>query len=766
MKKYQLSVLIVVMLFSLCLNTTNPVQAEQVASATSRQSGSPKTDTYHAYLPVTVDDVGTPPSSIELIDQAVANGAISQETGLLYKVFATFSDPRLPSQYIGSGVGREGDDVIEEVVAQAQAGTLSQDAIDTLTPFFVPPDYPGSWYALQNTENAQASGQSPESNWSKLITDNHKVRILWLTTDGQAAAKAQTLKEAIDGKIWTMLTDLMEREPFPDSSGYLSIYLWHSYMESDGHIVPFDANTLGITIGSKCDRSATVIYLPSNLDPGDETHAGMIQYATHEMMHAIQFSYTIQNCVDYPWLKEATATWAEDYVYKDANSEWDTVLGYLKHTNERLDDMTIALHSYGAYLLPYYLTHQLGDDSIIRRIWEQAALEPNSYLAIKEVLPDWAQDVFWPEFLITLWNKAPYGQFYKDNDQMTYTVKPQRSQIISAAGGERTYPLTGDLPTGAARFYHFTVDPSVHSLTLLNGLGKDLYVGDADLNGDTTDGDQTYQFDDLSDSDAAGATLVGLMKVPGFDWQELPIGWGGNQLDSHSHCMDVQGPIDDLVIIQSNGDFDNPDRIMTPQGLPTRLVASDLPCWMLSGTASYTIYNAGVTKVFSAQNVVYSYPSAFPDYSQYPYVDAQFIYPSLTLNLLNAHVTWTVSGTDSQGCVYSGQGSFDVGEQPGAGSQTVTIFTGLLPSNPTYRGYEGQGSSLNGTSITYNVTGPGCVGQETEQDPFAFMEIPLTSDRANIKVPVGGGALSGSYQRDEPGGDYELMEWNLTPQTK
>ena len=108
MKKYQLSVLIVVMLFSLCLNTTNPVQAEQVASATSRQSGSPKTDTYHAYLPVTVDDVGTPPSSIELIDQAVANGAISQETGLLYEVFATFSDPRLPSNILALGLVEKG----------------------------------------------------------------------------------------------------------------------------------------------------------------------------------------------------------------------------------------------------------------------------------------------------------------------------------------------------------------------------------------------------------------------------------------------------------------------------------------------------------------------------------------------------------------------------------------------------------------------------------------------------------------------------------
>ena len=33
----------------------------------------------------------------------------------------TLPDPRLPSQYIGAGVGRDGDGVIDEVVAQAKA---------------------------------------------------------------------------------------------------------------------------------------------------------------------------------------------------------------------------------------------------------------------------------------------------------------------------------------------------------------------------------------------------------------------------------------------------------------------------------------------------------------------------------------------------------------------------------------------------------------------------------------------------------------------
>ena len=46
-------------------------------------------------------------SSFGLIDQDIKAGKISAEQGLIYKVFAQFSDGRLPPQYLGSGPGRE-----------------------------------------------------------------------------------------------------------------------------------------------------------------------------------------------------------------------------------------------------------------------------------------------------------------------------------------------------------------------------------------------------------------------------------------------------------------------------------------------------------------------------------------------------------------------------------------------------------------------------------------------------------------------------------
>jgi hypothetical protein len=244
------------------------------------------------------------------------------------------------------------------------------------------------------------------------------------------------------------------------------------------------------------------------------------------------------------------------------------------------------------------------------------------------------------------------------------------------------------------------------------------------------------------------------------------MGGSTSQSDSHTHCIDVQGKIEELVIVQSNADFEHPDRVMSPKGLPTMVIGNNLPCWKVSGSSKITFYNAGITKVFSTSNAVYSYPSTWPDLSKDPfkYSNNVFVYPEIQLFLLSADVNWSVSGQSGK-CTYSGSGSFHVGEQPGAGSQSVTIYNGVIKGSPTYRGYIGGGYSLEEEQITYSVTGEDCPGSEKDYGSFTFLEIPLLESRANIKVPAGGGALSGSYKREE-WGDYTLMEWNLSPQTK
>ena len=88
---------------------------------------------------------GPPPTSFDLIDEAVAAGDIDEETGLVYEFYAAFGDPRLPTQY-------EGDDstVVEIPPLRKMSAmweTLSQEARDLILPFRRTPPEPDSWYS-------------------------------------------------------------------------------------------------------------------------------------------------------------------------------------------------------------------------------------------------------------------------------------------------------------------------------------------------------------------------------------------------------------------------------------------------------------------------------------------------------------------------------------------------------------------------------------------------------------------------------------------
>lgn len=108
----------------------------------------------------------------------------------------------------------------------------------------------------------------------------------------------------------------------------------------------------------------------------------------HEFNHALQYGYDGQE--PHGWLWEATATWAETYVYpyvRDTNlnlrsafkSPDTCLLSYGGHT--RLED---AGHWYGMWLLLRFMSEQYGPE-MISNIWEQAVLY-DGYEAIERAL--------------------------------------------------------------------------------------------------------------------------------------------------------------------------------------------------------------------------------------------------------------------------------------------------------------------------------------------------------------------------------------------
>ena len=86
------------------------------------------------------------PSSFDLIDKAVADHLIDEETALVYTTYAAFGDTRLPAQYQGADSEVEDTGALRQAVAQWDS--LSPQAQAILTPFLTAPSAPGSWLEL------------------------------------------------------------------------------------------------------------------------------------------------------------------------------------------------------------------------------------------------------------------------------------------------------------------------------------------------------------------------------------------------------------------------------------------------------------------------------------------------------------------------------------------------------------------------------------------------------------------------------------------
>ena len=174
---------------------------------------------YSVFLPLVAkstppDPTAPPPSSENKIDQTVADGTISAEAGLEYKVFALFGDDRLPAQFIPSA----GNRVSSAVTAKLSSlfSTLSPQAQAALRPFTLPPDDPSSWYQLRRG-SAGLGAQAVAFTYRN--TANGKVRVGVADDVPDGAAKLDALVAAIDGTIWPKLVEVMKTEPKPSSSG-------------------------------------------------------------------------------------------------------------------------------------------------------------------------------------------------------------------------------------------------------------------------------------------------------------------------------------------------------------------------------------------------------------------------------------------------------------------------------------------------------------------------------------------------------------------
>ena len=342
-----------------------------VISAVSRTVSSTSADALTTTAAVKVHGVSDT-TAVALIERALAQNRISAEQALIYRVFASRGDARLPAEYDGAPQAAPSHLLMREV--SGRLASLSQVGQDILLPFVVPPIYAQSWHAQQlglsagvGAGQGQAAGAQARARalsaggdtggrakplffnvncgpddvpsiWVRRTTAHFNIYTM-RTLGGpglfgaQGDIRAEQVSEALAAVIedvYTALTGVLQRFPISDAS-----------LACNGGDSAYDIYVLGwsqagtvaevTTYPGACENSASymsvnslhnyfngVVQQPANA----EQRRKVKSMVAHELMHALQFTVDRSAaCDEYVWIDEATAQWATDHVDPGYNQE-------------------------------------------------------------------------------------------------------------------------------------------------------------------------------------------------------------------------------------------------------------------------------------------------------------------------------------------------------------------------------------------------------------------------------------------------------------
>jgi hypothetical protein len=673
---------------------------------------------HSVYLPLIAVSGGAPTSD-ELIAAALKRGEIDQQTALLYHVFASFRDPRLPPQYRGarsSGTSRAYD------TAARALSRLTPQAQAALRGFAVPPSAAGSW---EEQQFAAVSIQAAAPRWATTCQTSANIKVWYHPYYESDAAAARSICELVDGTIWPQLVSFMGHGPLPDDT-----------MPNTGGDARFDIYLV--------DASSEVAY---PLDHCKQTPSYMLvnrngytrSQLAELLMRAILLGHGMADCGEYDWLFWATTNWAMDFVFKGDNQEHKLAPAYLNATERPLnsgaaeDDVFVALPPSfrdGAYLWPFHLARALKKPELIRAMWDNSS-NPNSLAAVNDALPGGFQQA-WPRFASLNWNREPVDT-YQTEDELADGAKPQISEEVRLAGvPSRRYTLPAKVQYLAAKYYHFSFpDESVRSVLFTNPFAPELGGGSPYVH--------VEAFYHTDQNTLFTETWTGKHFVP--------------------FCRDLlKERVTELTIIVSNSDWEGKKTLEPFE--PMTLDASNMACrgWQVEAELTNTKKGANVdqTSVVKTQATYDLYREGDQRYNIEQY------------KLTSGTASWTHSGR-WWSCAGSGSGSYAVADPSLPTMMTVEAYnvSYMPPYSEGSRKYRALGiraRHAQPTTVTYSCP-PGSTRPETIDMAIDYW---LQTERAVSpeqwqSANADGHMLQGSFVYTTPSeGGAATMEYRYT----
>lgn len=676
-------------------------------------------------------------NALSLIEEALADGDLDEETATLYRLYAAFGDDRLPAEF---EVGGYVDAGVAVRKARASFDSLSAAGQEAVRPFLIPPIYEGTWY--QDSAEGQATeafipkgdpplgcDAVPDPLWDSIETGN--IRVWWSTLRPAHSKVAFAVLNELETKVWPKLTALMGGPPPEDlaepsivndgCSSHYDVYVINIQARPNGGL-PYWAYVDEHDHGSGCDAWPSYMVVGGNAS----IDATRRKYAmAHEFMHSMQLSYRSCLTDDHVhWLAESTATWTVDHVEPTATDpikppdHFEHL--YAKQTFFNAPDQPIYRvdgdHEYGAYIWPFYLTKSGGNDSFIPDLWSGVAEAQDlpAVLATMNGLVSGGFDEAFPEFMLRVWNEEPVWTIEPESnfnkwDSMTATVSnanPKGLTEVSAnLGGQkdRKILLTLAVEPMAAELVHVKFDDSsVHSAMFSNGYTFDLKEGAVPEF--PIDIDSSDYATELDDSEKKGRHIWALVKQDGMWLEEA---YDLTDVAFVPICQDVPDEaVEEMIFIFTNANWE--DNVpATPKSDGPRLFISNMGCGAWAGRATFRLDqnepDSSLTITADFEDLLFTRETSTVDNALRGQEQAYFLetivpaansggaFVGVNYEIDSARVPWSVSGVRQVGmttCVQSGSGTFDESDSLGGSFFRVApLLSGALGMGSIYRSY-------------------------------------------------------------------------------
>ncbi len=550
------------------------------------------------------------PTSRQLIQTALTAGALTEEQALVYRLGLDFGWPAVPAAYHGDDSAVVEGSALDEALAYVQRvgeANVSAATLDVIERCQAPAYQEGSWWHRLHPSFKRAPS-NPNCSWRReacrtlsgwaSVETTHAV--VWYEA-GEVLAlgpKATLVATYLESTIWPKLTGLMGA-PLPDTD-----YAFETDGRLDFILVELPAGEYGYTSKRVLPPSSAKVYLSKGLSPKNT-----VVTAAHEFMHVVQGRFAR---VDHRDLTstEATATWAEHFVFPGLQSEHEFASAYLygaKYTRpwQKPDDGAYPLFEYGAYLFPFVLADRL-TPSVVRQVWDAFATHADELEAYDFVLTldGSSLEQEWKAFARAAWNQDTLDYFVKHDHappepDLTRTPQllPVDFRVPSLVGGTSLEQLDPSLEPASIAYYRVSfTDPAQRSVTFLNGWTFSRGVV-AQIEG------PSYQLTGLSADDRQGLGLQLYLKVNGA-WQAEAI--DASNWPWFSVCRDdPTGAIDELVLIFTNAATSktSPNSVRAhAKGDPTALMISNVGCKEWTGTLSMSRPQTGGMETLTVSN--------------------------------------------------------------------------------------------------------------------------------------------------------------------